>query len=300
MPPPGSHPRAPGGAFALRQAPGPVRALPRAHVPESQEAPELALQVTDAPSPHAVPLRPGQVTLLEMGPGVRAVRHRLLLACAQRGHTAFQVIGGQPLDSTGLARRALACGLDPAYVLNASVITRAFTAYQLSVLLEETLPAQLASLDHLALALVLDPLALYLDDEVPAREGASLSRQAAAHLAGTASEHDVPVLVIQAPVPDTRALGPWQDAAAEHVRVRPHPAGQARILERPRSNERRVLAEPGWCQATLDHFQEGTAERVPGMHLAPLPSVPSRAQRRWDASWRPRAAPVPVSEAPDG
>lgn len=228
---------------------------------------------------------PGEVTLVEGRAGVEAMRHRLVLDCAARGRSVMHIVGGNRLDSTGLARRAQAQGLDPGYVLRASVVARGFTAYQLSVLLEERLPAYLAEDDVAALAVVSDPLALYTDEDIRRREGRRLAKQALASIRCTADEHDVPVLIVQPPRPDRRpapgrrdpAPGPSATRVAallklvrshadQHVCVRRSGTSSgdaaARVIELPVRGERYRLAEPRSEQTRLDRF--GEAARTGG------------------------------------
>lgn len=222
-------------------------------------------------------LRAGEVTLLEGRAGVEAMRHRLVIDCAVRGRSVMHVVGGNRLDSTRLARRAQAKGLDPGYVLRASVVARGFTAYQLSVLLEERLPAHLDEHPSAAVALVSDPLALYTDEDVGRTEGTRLAEGALDALGRAASEHDRPIVVVQPPTPARRPApgrrdaspGPSRERVAELMalvrdhadrrvrvakRAQPAPADGARVVELPGPDRRVRIAEPRAEQARLDRF----------------------------------------------
>lgn len=260
----------------------PTNPVPRRrHEPGADPSPELALRFTegDREDVPKLRLRAGEVTLLEGRAGVEAMRHRLVIDCAVRGRSVLHVVGGNRLDSTRLARRAQASGLDPGYVLRASVIARGFTAYQLSVLLEERLPAHLDEHPSAAVALVSDPLALYTDEDVRRREGARLAEGALDALARAARDRERPVVVVQPPTPARRPApgrrdaspGPSRERVAElmalvrehadrRVRVstgaQPAPADGARVVELPDPGRRVRVAETRAEQSRLDRFAQ--------------------------------------------
>lgn len=271
----------------------------------------------DVPAPE-IALLPGQLTLLEMGRGFQAVRHRLVLDCATSGRSVLQFISaaegavitgrgdaravaiGHRLDSTRLARKALAHGLDPAYVLRASVIARAFTAYQLSSLMHDTLPEALAGTDHHALVLATDPLSLYTEDDVPRREGRVLAEHATQALAQAAQDHDLPVLVVQPPMGGPAFMDPLYEHAREHVRIQPHPDQEGLIVQRAGHDPVHLVTDPGPSQTTLTGFGLDPVTSRPGTEPRPPDLAPTRVQpRHKDASWS-SARPVIVQEAPDG
>lgn len=288
-------PPAPSATHASTAAPDPVsrgdtrwtdRAPARRVPAQGPGPPGLVLRFTDrerADLPE-VELRAGEVTLLEGRAGVEAIRHRLVIDCATRGRSIVQIVGGNRLDSTALARRAQALGLDPGYVLRASVVARAFTAYQLSVLVEERLPAHLAADDEAALAVVTDPLALYTDEDVRANEGRSLATQALASIRETAREQACPLLVVQPrrphrrPAPGRRDRSPASPKrtaellelvrahADTYLRLRPlegtgpREGPDGHVIERPRRGERYRVAKPRAEQARLDRFASTTRE----------------------------------------
>lgn len=269
--------------------------------PSGPGPPDLALRFTDRDREDLprVALPAGQLTLLEGRAGVEAVRQRLIVDCATRGRSVIQIVGGNRLDSNGLARRAQALGLDPGYVLRTSMIARGFTAYQLSVLVEERLPAHLASADETALAIVSDPLALYTDEDVRRTEGRRLAEQALASLVRTADDHACPVLVIQPPAgqrggrPSPRARNPTpmrEDpeldrmlAAHADRYVRLLIRDGARVLELPARGDRYRIADPRPQQTQLDRFAASSPARDEG----------GRSQRAG-------RAPAVVGEGPGG
>ncbi len=289
----------------------------RARIPTRRDDLELALRLTDRPEApiQTIELPPGQITLLEMGRGFQTLRHRLVIDCAISGRSVLQLVSaaegavltgrgdaravaiGHRLDSTRLARKALACGLDPAYVLRASVLARAFTAYQLSTLVHATLPETLATTDHHALVIATDPLSLYTEEDVPRREGLALAEQATDALAQAACDHRMPVLVVQPPMGGSTFMAPLYEQAGQHVRIRPHP-DQGLIVHRAGHDPVHLVTDPGRGQATLADFgleAPGQATDPPVPDLAPTRVQP----RHQDASWS-KARPVIAQEGPDG
>ncbi len=278
MPPSSPHPLPHAPPRARDQDPPLVR--PR---PAPREPLELRFTDRDRPDIPRIELPPGHLTLVEGRTGTEAMRHRLVIDCALQGGSVMHLVASNRLDSTGLARRAQAQGLDPAYVLNASTIARGFTAYQFSVLVEDRLPHHLDEEPTTKAALVLDPLALYTDEDVRRQEGTQLVEHAVASLRETAHEHALPLVLVQPPRPARRPspgrrgpspnpspqriaqlLSLLQDSADEHVRVHPHegsPQGsRSRTVELPRDDRRVRLAEPPSPQARLDRFlEEGIA-----------------------------------------
>lgn len=240
--------------------------------PRQAEPPTLAVRFTerDHPDVPRVPLRAGEITLLEGRAGVEAIRQRLVVDCATRGRSVMQVVGGNRLDSNGLARRAQALGLDPDYVLGTSVVARGFTAYQLSVLIEEWLPAHLTDDEGTVLAIVSDPLALYTDEDVRRIEGRRLAEQAIASLARTAEVHACPVLLVQPPPgqrggrPSPRARNPTSvrtapelerllaEHADQHLRLTARQS--ERVLAWVDRGERYRLADPRPEQTRLEAY----------------------------------------------
>lgn len=263
----------------------------------------------------------GTLTLLEMGSGFQALRHRLILDCAASGRSVLQLVSaaegavmtghgharavaiGHRLDSTQLARKALARGLDPAYVLRASVIARAFTAYQLSALVHGTLPEALAAGDHRhALAIVTDPLSLYTEEDVPRREGLALAEQATQALSRVAKDHGIPLLVVQPRMGGQPFMAPLYEHADEHVRIRPHPRRPGLVVQRTDHDPMHLVPDPGPSQATLAAF--GVAPNGAALGPAAKPGEPDLAParvhpRHKDASWS-SARPVIAQGVPDG
>ncbi len=247
--------------------------------PSQSSSKPLTLRFTDHPRPDVPepPLTPGTLTLVEGATGTEAMRQRLIIDCAQNGRTVLHITSGNPIDSTGLARRAQAQGLDPAYVLHASLIARGFTAYQLSALLEERMPDLLSKDDSIAAVLVLDPLALYTDEDVRQEESMSLTQHAVDHLKDASREHACPIVIVQPrrpawdPSPSRHGpasgpsrkhvadlLGLLQTVADEHIGVMRGDAGavgaKGCVIELPQQERRVHVAETGFKQARLDRF----------------------------------------------
>lgn len=240
--------------------------------PSRQRAPRpetLSLRFTDAPDREGpqIYLEPGQITLVEGARGTEPARHRLVIDAARSGRRAFQVVAAHRLDPTGLARRARARDLDPGLVLRSSVLARAFTAYQLSVLLEERLPAGLAA-DDAAVGLAVDPLRLYTDEDVHAAEARRLAEQAIDRLAEVAYGADVPLVVMQPPRTARRELTHLlREAADQRVLLRAEPdtgstqSGQVRpayTVHLPEEETRQIVQSPRPRQARLDRFHGST------------------------------------------
>lgn len=249
-----------GSREPARESPVRGRITPRSPPPSLRFADHERL---DGPE---VELRPGEITLVEGGRGIESVRHRLVLDAAQAGSCTVQVVGEERLDTTGLVRRAQARGLDPGYVLRSSVLARAFTAYQLSVLLEERLPESLEAEDAAA-SLVLDPLRLYTDEDVRTAEARRLTRQALDRLTGIAEDFEVPLVVMQPPRRARRQLTRMlREAADTRVLVQTHPGtGNAQsgrtqpayTVHLPGEEATYRLQDPRPRQSRLDRFHDG-------------------------------------------
>ncbi len=269
----------------MHPIPAPAEPIPRGADPSppghAVEPMELCLELVGDGSVPAIPLEPGELTLLEADRGAEAIRQRLVLACASQGRSCLHVVGGNRLDPLGLARRAQAARLDPGYVLASSTIARAFTAYQLSVLIEETLPELLAGSHDAALAMVSDPLALYTDEDVRQREGRILAERAAGSLVRTAREHERPLLVLQAPVPGGRdGLAALRAVASQRVVIRHAPGNQGQSQSQsqgpftvllPERGQRFLVARRGPWQARIDRFAQAEGQaRDRGDRRAPV------------------------------
>lgn len=246
-------------------SPGDVaRVVPRSPQPGSASVPEDAppgLVFADQAAIDPIELPEGALTLVEGAGGTEPMRHRLVVACARDGLPTMHVVGGERLDTTGLARRAQAAGLDPGYVLRSSIVARAFTAYQLSVLVEERLPGVLRREEALGAALVLDPLRLYTDEDVKAAEARRLARQALTALEQAAREHEVPIVLVQPPRGSRpELLEAMRERAERHVLVHARQAGPdsrggpALTVALPREGEVRRVRDPRPSQARLDRF----------------------------------------------
>ncbi len=235
--------------------------------PPLAEAPPLSLRFTDTDAIDPIAVPEGELTLVEGTRGTEAMRHRLIVACAQTGLATMHVVGGERLDTTGLARRAQAAGLDPGYVLRSSLVARAFTAYQLSVLVEERLPGVLSREDAIGAALVIDPLRLYTDEDVRAAEARRLAEQALAALQQTAEAHAVPIVLVQPPrTSRPELMQGMRERAERHVLVHARDAssrrngrGPALTIAPPEEDEVHRVRDPRPSQVRLDRFHETAA-----------------------------------------
>lgn len=194
------------------------------------------------------PLRPGQVHLVEAHGPWDSVRCQLVLEAYRRGLPVYQLVGGHRLDPYALARSARRAGLDPEDVLGHSLVARAFTAHQLSSLVHETLPRQVPGP---ALVMLMDPLDLYAGEEVDAREGRVLAREALRRFSGLVSRRGAYGVVA------TRGFsrrGPGEELLAlggPHVRLSHGGEGLVCDLVHER---RRLVQWMVWPQARLDEY----------------------------------------------
>lgn len=254
-----------------RLGPHPIpRVRPSTDRSPSPDATRLSLRFADRPCTEVpeIEIPEGQLTLVEGTHGTEAARHRLTLDAARLGNVTVNVVGTERLDTTGLARRAQAHGLDPGYVLRSSIVARAFTAYQLSVLLEEQLPRMLDA-ENAAAGLVLDPLRLYTDEDVGPSEARRLTEQAIERLSDIAAGSQLPLVVVQPPRGRRRELTRMlREAANTHVlvgarsgteRARSGQEQPAYTVHMPEKDRTYRVHEPRPEQARLDQFHDATA-----------------------------------------
>jgi len=227
-------------------------------------APRLSFSDDDMIDP--IPVPEGEVTLVEGARGTEPMRHRLVVEQARAGQATMHVHGGDRLDTTGLARRAQADNLDPGYVLRSSIVARAFTAYQLSVLVEERLPQALARVDRLSVALVVDPLRLYTDEDVRRAEAKRLASGAFDEIATTAETNKLPVVLVQPPRAERpELLAQARELATKHVLVQAQGEGSVQSGQRrpelvvtlPGEDQRHRVQDPRRRQARLNRFTSG-------------------------------------------
>ncbi len=106
---------------------------------------------------------------------------------------AIYVDGGNTFDPYSVSAIARDHGLEPKSVLKDILVSRAFTAYQLTALIFEKLEDALKR-SRSKLAIVSDITGLFLDRDVPKKEGRDLFMKTAAYLSKLASERGTTVV----------------------------------------------------------------------------------------------------------
>ena len=117
-------------------------------------------------SHYLAPLKPGRGVLL-WGGHLRALAAAAAAWGVARGAPVLVVDAANRFDPYGLVREAAGRGLSPQEALTRVRVARAFTSHQLVRLLTETFPAILAPG---SLVLVLGPVSLFYDEQVPLGE----------------------------------------------------------------------------------------------------------------------------------
>lgn len=183
---------------------------------------------------------------LTLGTLCEGTRHGMVVA----------VDGGNSFDPYLIAAHARRLGMVPRDVLAGLRVSRAFTAYQLSVVLNEALPDEL--LDHRpGLVLVSCLPELYLDEDVPWHEANELVKQAMDGLRAVARDHGCAVLATNAGIGQLAARPRMRDLfyGADRV-LRLLQLGESLVLEDwPRGHQVR-LKIPARAQATLHRFDD--------------------------------------------
>jgi hypothetical protein len=117
-------------------------------------------------SHYLAPLQPGRGVLL-WGGRLRALAAAAAAWGVARGAPVWVVDAANRFDPYGLVREAAGRGLSPQEALTRVRVARAFTSHQLVRLLHETFPAILSPG---SLVLVLGPVSLFYDEQVPLSE----------------------------------------------------------------------------------------------------------------------------------
>jgi hypothetical protein len=117
-------------------------------------------------SHYLAPLQPGRGVLL-WGGRLRALAATAAAWGVARGAPVWVVDAANRFDPYALVQEAAGCGLSPQEALTRVRVARAFTSHQLVRLLHETFPAILAPG---SLVLLLGPVSLFYDEQVPLRE----------------------------------------------------------------------------------------------------------------------------------
>jgi hypothetical protein len=117
-------------------------------------------------SRYLTPLKPGRGVLL-WGEHLRALAATAAAWGVARGAPVWVVDAANRFDPYQLVREAVTGGLPPSAALSQVRVARAFTSHQLVRLFKETFPA---SLTPGSLVLILGPVSLFYDEQVPLRE----------------------------------------------------------------------------------------------------------------------------------
>ena len=117
-------------------------------------------------SHYLAPLQPGRGVLL-WGGHLRALAAAAAAWGVARGAPVWVVDAANRFDPYQLVREAAGRNLSPQEALTRVRVARAFTSHQLVRLLTETFPA---NLEPGSLVLVLGPVSLFYDEQVPWRE----------------------------------------------------------------------------------------------------------------------------------
>jgi hypothetical protein len=120
----------------------------------------------NALSRYLAPLKPGRGVLL-WGEHLRPLTAAAAVWGVARGAPVWVVDAANRFDPYRLVREAASHGLSPREALSRVRVARAFTSHQLVRLFEETFPS---NLERGSLVLVLGPVSLFYDEQVPLSE----------------------------------------------------------------------------------------------------------------------------------
>jgi hypothetical protein len=129
-------------------------------------------------SRYLAPLKPGRAVLL-WGEHLRSLAAAAAAWGVARGAPVLVVDAANRFDPYQLVREAAVGRLSPRETLARVRVARAFTSHQLVRLLQETFPAVLAPG---SLVLVLGPVSLFYDEQVPLPERRRLFQDLVRHL----------------------------------------------------------------------------------------------------------------------
>ncbi|MHB8069378.1 MAG: P-loop NTPase family protein [Desulfobaccales bacterium] len=141
------------------------------------------------------PLRPGRAALL-WGEPLRPLAAAAAAWGVGRGAPVFVVDAANRFDPYQLVREARIRGLDHQQALSRVRVARAFTSHQLVRLLQEELARELTPG---GLALLLGPVSLFYDEQVPLKERRRLFQELVDTL--TAIKTRAPILLLQPLLP---------------------------------------------------------------------------------------------------
>lgn len=141
------------------------------------------------------PLKPGRAALL-WGEPLRPLAAAAAAWGVTRGAPVFVVDGANRFDPYGLVREARSRSLDYKEALSRVKVARAFTSHQLVRLLQEELARELTPG---GLALLLGPVSLFYDEQVPLKERRRLFQELVDTL--TLIKARAPILLLQPLLP---------------------------------------------------------------------------------------------------
>ena len=250
-------------------------------------------------------LRPGALTLLDVGRGQDDALYAWMADVAVRGRQALVADGGNFLDVYRLAaaarRRAIARYPDATraelaaheeMALERVRLARGFTAYQVQSIVEDILPAAAGlglglglglgigedrGAGHGEIGLLVAPglLEMYLDDELSREESLALATRALSTLRRLAARLDVPAVVSNAtlsPRSDHPLRVLLDESVDEQVILSAAPQGGTSI-HLPRRGAMFLAPGPGGTR--LEDFLE------PDARLLPAPRLVRRAPGAW-------------------
>jgi len=150
--------------------------------------------------------------------------------------------------------------LDPKQVLERILISRAFTAYQMTSIILDKLKEAVNKFNS-KLVIISDIAGLYLDKDIPAREAKDVFNQLTIYLARFAEENQIIVIATCLPHYPSRRNFFFQEAmhgrANVAISIRPARFGQQFVLEK------HPIFSLGYAEfpsenLTIDKFTEGT------------------------------------------
>jgi hypothetical protein len=133
---------------------------------------------------YLAPLQPGRGVLL-WGEHLRALGAAAAAWGVSRAAAVLVVDAANRFDPYRLVREAVRAGRSPREALESVRVARAFTSHQLVRLLKETFPAHLSPG---SLVMVLGPVSLFYDEQVPLSERRRLFRELVGLLARIKSQ----------------------------------------------------------------------------------------------------------------
>lgn len=141
-------------------------------------------------------VKPGNFTVLYDHPICKNLIFRLCVRCqlpetvGGLDSSAIYVDGGNSFNPYEISNIARELSLDPKSTLERVFISRAFTAYQLSAIISETLEDALKRYKS-KLVLISKITSLFLDRDVPAKEALELFRKMTFHLGDLALKRNI-------------------------------------------------------------------------------------------------------------